>query len=75
MTEAIIWLVLWFVFAWAGAYALILGGAIALGVITDSEGGAFLGGVIGWVLGVAWWVFSIIHVILQIVSIIELATK
>ena len=75
MEAAVIWLVLWFVFAWAGAYALILLGAVGLGVLTDSEEGAALGGVIGWVLGVAWWVFSIIQAILQVVAIVELATK
>ena len=75
MEAAVIWLVLWFVFAWAGAYALIFLGAIGLGVLTDSEEGAALGGVIGWVLGVVWWIFSIIQFILQIVSIVALATK
>lgn len=67
----IIWGVLWFVFAWAGWWISVFGFGFLGGLITDSEAGTVIGAVIGWLIGVAWWIFSIIQLILQIFALVQ----
>lgn len=67
----IIWGVLWLVFAWAGWWISVLGFGFLGGLVTDSEAGTAIGAIIGWVIGVAWWVFSIIQLVLQVVALFQ----
>lgn len=75
MTAAVVWLVLWVVFAFAGAWALIgagtLGG-VGLAAASEKFWVAPLSAIIGWLLGISWFVFAAIQVILQIVDVVRL---
>lgn len=76
MDSAVLWLVLWFVFAFAGAgfiYAVLAGLGVFLVSQTERIGWSVLVPA-GWVLGVAWFVFAAIQAILQIVSVVQLAS-
>lgn len=77
MTAAIVWLILWIAFGVVGAWVLIalcgILGVVAAGS-TDRIWAAPLGVVIGWLLGAAWFVFAAVQVVLQIISVAQLAT-
>jgi len=72
VVATVIWGVIWFflmglsaVFVWAGA---------GLGLLASNRqgDGAFIfGGVVGWVVGIAWSVFCIIQVVLHIVDLVR----
>ena len=77
MEAAVTWLVLWTVTAFvvapiAGWVVGFLGAAIALD--NNSEGGALIAMIVGWLLGGVFFVFSLIQAIIQLVSVIQLAT-
>lgn len=77
MTEAILWLVLWLVFAFVGAWAIValatlLFGAIAVG--TDQVWIGVVGAVLAWLGGIAWFIFAAVQFALQIASIVGIAT-
>ncbi len=77
MEAAITWLVLWAVIAFvvaplAGWIVSIIGAAIALD--NNSEGGALTAVIVGWLLGGVFFIFSLIQAIIQLVSVIQLAT-
>lgn len=77
MTEAIVWLVLWLIFAFVGAWLIV----VALGLAGVGIAAAFekvwpapVAVFLGWVLAIAWFAFAAIQVILQIISIVQLAS-
>lgn len=76
MTEAIIWLVLWALFAFIGAFAIyaiagISGVALAAGTERFWTAPVVIGvGIIG---ALAWFAFAAVQSILNIATIIELA--
>jgi hypothetical protein len=77
VTEAIIWLILWFIFAFVGAWviyvlAFLAGTGIAL--LIDQVWPAPIGIGIGIIAGFAWFVFAAVQVALQIGNIVYLAT-
>ena len=77
MEAAVTWLVLWAVIAFvvapiAGWIVTFLGAYVALN--NNSEGGAVIAMIVGWLLGGVFFVFSLIQAIIQLVSVIQLAT-
>lgn len=77
MVEAVIWLVLWVLFAVVGAWLLvalsILAGA-GIAMAAERVWVAPLGAAIGWLLGATWGIFAAIQAILQVISVIQLAS-
>lgn len=76
MTEAVVWLVLWALFAfvgWVAIYAALAGVGVLIAAATNSAAAAVIGVVLGWVLGAAWFIFAIVQTILQIISVVQLA--
>lgn len=77
MEAAVIWLVLWVVFALVGpgivygAVALI---SIGIAEATDRVGWAFVGALIGWFGAIAWFIFAAIQTVFQIISVANLAS-
>lgn len=77
MTEAIVWGVLWLAFAFIGAwtvFAIAAFGGVGLAAATDKIWVAPVLSVIGWLGAAAWFVFSIVQVVLQIISVVQIAT-
>lgn len=77
MEAAITLLVLWAVIAFvvapiAGWIVGFLGAAIALD--NNSDHGSVIAMIVGWLLGVVFFIFSLIQAIIQLVSVIQLAT-
>ena len=77
MEAAVTWLVLWAVIAFAvaptaGWVVGFLGAVVALN--NNSEGGAVIAVAVGWLLGGAFFVFSLIQAIIQLISVVQLAT-
>lgn len=77
MEAAVLWLVLWGVFALVGpgivcgAVALI---SIGIAEATDDVGWAFVGAVIGWLGGIGWFIFAAVQTVFQIISVANLAS-
>lgn len=77
MTEAVVWLVLWALFAFVGSpliYLIGLGAGAGLAIVTDLPGWAVVGVIFGWLGGVAWFVFAAVQTVLQIISVVQLAS-
>jgi hypothetical protein len=76
MTEAIVWGVLWLAFAFLGAwviFAIAAFGGVALAAATERIWVAPLLSVLGWLGAAAWFVFAAVQVVLQIISIVQIA--
>lgn len=74
---AVLWLVLWVVFALVGpgiVYFIGIGIGFLISEATDAPGWAFLGVVIGWLGGVAWFIFAAVQTVFQIISVVNLAS-
>lgn len=77
MTEAIVWGVLWLAFAFLGAWGIFAVGGfggVALAAVTDKVWIAPIGAVVGWLGAIAWFLFSAVQVILQIISVVQIAS-
>lgn len=77
MTEAIIWLVVWVILTGAGAWAAVaLGTLIGVGIAAalDSMWPAPVFAFIGWLGGIAWFIFGAVQVVLQIVDVVQWVT-
>lgn len=78
MTEAIVWGVLWLVFtplgAWA-AFAIGAFGGVALAAATDKVWIAPVLAVIGWLGAIAWGIFGVVHIVLQVIDVVQLAVS
>ncbi|KUF06860.1 hypothetical protein [Leucobacter sp. G161] len=74
MTEAVIWLVVWVILTGAGMWV-----AVALGTLLGAGIAAALDSVwpvpafvfIGWLGAIAWLVFGAVHVVLQIIDVVQ----
>lgn len=76
MTEAIVWGVLWLVFTPLGAWiAFAIGafGGVALATLTDRIWIAPVLAVVGWLGASAWAIFGVVHVVLQVIDVFQLA--
>lgn len=71
ITGAVVALVFWLVIAWVGWVVLYMGSVFIGAGIADEEG-AVGGAIVGWLLGAGWWIFAIIHFVLQIVNLVQL---
>lgn len=77
VTEAVVWLVVWFILAGTGTWlAVALMSLIGVGIATASDKvwPAAVCAFLGWVLGVAWLIFAAVHVVLQVIDVVHLAT-
>lgn len=77
MTEAVVWLVLWVLFACLGSwliYVVFAVGSVGLAAATEKMWIAGVGIVLGCVLTAAWFVFAAVQTILQIIAVVQLAT-
>lgn len=76
ITQTIVWGVIWFVLAWVGPGILAWGfSVLGLGASAttrrQSVGPAVIGFVVGIILALALFVFSVIQVILHIVDLVQ----
>ncbi|MFJ4173345.1 hypothetical protein [Microbacterium sp. NPDC089696] len=77
MTEAIVWGVIWLIVTFGLTwliYALFALGLGALAIATEKLWIAPLGAVVGFLAAAAWFVFGAVQVVLQIISIVQIAT-
>ncbi|WP_156316510.1 hypothetical protein [Leucobacter japonicus] len=77
MIEAVVWLVVWFILAGAGTWlAVALFSLIGVGIAgaIDSVWPAAVFGFLGWVGGIAWLIFAAVHVVLQVIDVVQLVT-
>lgn len=77
MTEAIVWGVIWLILTFGVAwliYALLAVGGVALAGAANKLWVAPIGVVLGFVGAIAWFIFGAVHTVLQIISIVQLAT-
>lgn len=77
LTEAIVWGVLWFLFAFGGAwaiYAIAAFGGVGIAAATNKVWPAPVLIVLGWVAAIAWFIFAAVQVVLQIISVVQLAS-
>lgn len=75
MTEAVLWLVLWALFACVGSwliYVVFTVGGIGLAAATEKMWIAGLGIVLACSLTAAWLVFAVVQTILQIIAVVQL---
>lgn len=72
LTGAVVAAVIWAIVAFTTPALFPVLGAGALGLITDNEGGAFLGALLGWILGIGWFIFALVKAILFVVQAIGL---
>ncbi|MBQ9917428.1 MAG: hypothetical protein IJO71_09560 [Microbacterium sp.] len=77
MSDAILWLVLWIILTFGGAWAIyaVLGlvSFLAADVFDKLWVGA-LGVVLTIVAALAWFIFAAVHAIEQIVSVVQIAS-
>lgn len=76
MEDAVVWLVIWAaaaLFASPIVYVIGFGLGLLIAAATDSEGLVFVGILLGWIGGVAFFIFAAIQVVLQIISVVQLA--
>lgn len=74
MTEAVVWLVVWLILAGAGtwlAVALFSVAGVGIAAATDLIWPAPVGVALGWIAGVAWLIFSAVHVVLQVIDVVQ----
>lgn len=77
MTEAVVWLVLWALLVFLGSgiiYAAFAGIGILIAAGTGGAAAAVIGVVIGYVGAVAWFIFAAVQTVLQIISVVQLAS-
>lgn len=77
MTAAIVWLILWLVLAFVGAWLVIALTVVAGAAIAAAKDALWVAPVavfLGWLLGIAWFVFAAVQFALQIGAVVELAT-
>ena len=77
MDAAIIWLVVWVVLAFAGAWLIValLGlGGVGIAAATDWVWLAPVMMFLGYALAVVWFIFAAVQVVLQVVSVVQYAT-
>lgn len=77
VVEAVIWLVVWVILAFAGVWlsvALFGLAGMALVAGTNAMWVAPVAVVVGWLVAVGWFIFAIIHAVLQVIDVVQLAT-
>jgi len=77
LTEAIIWLVVWVVLMFGVAWAIgaVLGlGFAAIVAASEQFWIAPVGVLVTWLAVVGWVIFAAVQVILQVISVVQLAT-
>lgn len=75
ITATIVGGVLWFFLGSIGTviiYFLVIGLGFLVAMLTDKEWPVAVAVPIGWLCGVAWEIFVIVHVIIQAVNLVQL---
>jgi hypothetical protein len=71
ITGAVIAIITWFALINVGYFVFSLGCA-ALGTLVGGDSGGVIGAIIGYILGVAWSIFAVVKLILEIVNLLQL---
>lgn len=75
ITGAVVGMVVWFFAGAIGCAVFAIGGAIAGGFFAEREDdGVIAGYLIGWIIGVCWFVFALVMAIIQLVHLVQLLT-
>lgn len=76
MDQAITWAVVWGLLAFltSGLIGCVVGSVIALiGAVVDQDWLALVGIALGWVSGIAWFIFCVVKSVESIITAVNLA--
>lgn len=73
MDAAILWLLIWAVLAFS-LPGLLAWTFTVVGVGIGDEAGGVVGMIVGWIAGIAWFIFAAWRAIIEIITIVQLAT-
>lgn len=73
MEAAILWLLIWAVLAF-GLPSLIVWAFGGLGFLVGDDAGFVIGGIVGWILAIVWFIFAAWRAILEIITIVQLVS-